>query len=59
VTSDNGGVSGPDQEPRASNGDLNTKSAYSAWVNNYWHGGKDNFAKDREVAEQAPDAFPE
>jgi hypothetical protein len=33
--------------------------AYSARVNNYWHGGKDNFAKDREAAEQALEAFPE
>ncbi len=33
--------------------------AYSARVNNYWHGGKDNFAKDREAAQQALEAFPE
>jgi S-adenosyl methyltransferase len=39
--------------------ELDTKRAYSARVNNYWHGGKDNFAKDREAAEQALEAFPE
>jgi S-adenosyl methyltransferase len=52
-------VSANDQEPRPGNGDLDTKMAYSARVNNYWHGGKDNFAKDREAAEQALEAFPE
>jgi hypothetical protein len=52
-------VSGTDQEPRPSNGDLDTTRAYSARVNNYWHGGKDNFAKDREAAQQALEAFPE
>lgn len=52
-------MSGNDQEPRPGNGDLDTKMAYSARVNNYWHGGKDNFAKDREAAEQALAAFPE
>lgn len=39
--------------------DLDTNVAYSARVNNYWHGGKDNFAKDREAAEQALEAFPQ
>ena len=37
---------------------LDTKVAYSARVNNYWRGGKDNFAADREAAEQAVKAFP-
>lgn len=37
---------------------LDTKVAYSARVNNYWRGGKDNFAADRAAAEQAIKAFP-
>jgi hypothetical protein len=37
---------------------LDTTVAYSARVNNYWRGGKDNFAADREAAEQAVQAFP-
>ena len=52
-------MTGGDQQPRRPNGDFDTKVAYSARVNNYWHGGKDNFAKDREAAEQALEAFPE
>lgn len=32
--------------------------AYSARVNNYWQGGKDHFAADRQAAELATDAFP-
>jgi S-adenosyl methyltransferase len=31
--------------------DLDTKRAYSARVNNYWHGGKDNFADVRDIDE--------
>ena len=52
-------MTGADQQPRRPNGDFDTKMAYSARVNNYWHGGKDNFAKDREAAQQALEAFPE
>jgi hypothetical protein len=37
---------------------LDTKVAYSARVNNYWRGGKDNFAADRAAAEAAVKAFP-
>ncbi|HUA28898.1 MAG TPA: SAM-dependent methyltransferase [Streptosporangiaceae bacterium] len=37
---------------------LDTHVAYSARVNNYWRGGKDNFASDRKAAEQALKAFP-
>jgi hypothetical protein len=46
-----------DQEPRTDG--LDTRVAYSARVNNVWHGGKDNFAKDREAAKEALEAFPE
>jgi S-adenosyl methyltransferase len=38
---------------------LDTSMAYSARVNNYWRGGKDNFAADRAAAEQAIQAFPQ
>ncbi len=37
---------------------LDTSHAHSARVYNYWLGGKDNFAADREAAEQAIDANP-
>ena len=38
---------------------LDTNVAYSARVNNYWRGGKDNFAADREAAGRAIEAFPQ
>jgi S-adenosyl methyltransferase len=38
---------------------LDTNVAYSARVNNYWRGGKDNFAADREAAQRAVEAFPQ
>jgi SAM-dependent methyltransferase len=38
---------------------LDTSVAYSARVNNFWRGGKDNFAADREAAERAIAAFPQ
>jgi len=44
----------PDDKPPR----LDTTVAYSARVNNYWQGGKDNFAADRAAAEQAVAAFP-
>ncbi len=37
---------------------LDTRHAHSARVYNYWLGGKDNFAVDREAAEQAIAATP-
>jgi S-adenosyl methyltransferase len=37
---------------------LDTSHAHSARVYNYWLGGKDNFAADREAAEQAIAANP-
>src|SRR5580698_9893655 len=38
--------------------ELDTRHAQSARVYNYWLGGKDNFAADREAAEQAIAANP-
>jgi hypothetical protein len=37
---------------------LDTTVAHSARVWNYWLGGKDNYAVDREVADQLAEAFP-
>src|ERR1700731_4272597 len=37
---------------------LDIRHAHSARVYNYWLGGKDNFAADREAAEQAIAANP-
>src|ERR1700760_2891355 len=37
---------------------LDTQHAHPARVYNYWLGGKDNFAADREAAEQAIAANP-
>jgi S-adenosyl methyltransferase len=37
---------------------LDTSVAHSARVWNYWLGGKDNYAIDREVADQLAEAFP-
>ena len=37
---------------------LDTRHAHSARVYNYWLGGKDNYAADREAAEQAIAANP-
>ncbi len=38
--------------------ELDTQHAHSARIYNYWLGGKDNFAADREAAEQAIAANP-
>jgi hypothetical protein len=38
---------------------LNTGVAHPARVYDYWLGGKDNFAADREVGEQTLQAFPD
>jgi hypothetical protein len=38
--------------------DLDTTVAHPARVYNYWLGGKDNFAADREAAEQTIAAYP-
>ena len=37
---------------------LDTRHAHPARIYNYWLGGKDNFAADREAAEQAIAANP-
>ena len=37
---------------------LDTRHAHSARVYNYWLGGRDNFAADRDAAEQAIAANP-
>jgi S-adenosyl methyltransferase len=46
-------MSEPDPAP-----ELDTSHAHSARVYNYWLGGKDNYAADREAAEQAIAANP-
>ncbi len=44
-----------DQDPR---GLIDTSVAHQARIYDYWLGGKDNFAVDREAAEQALAAYP-
>jgi S-adenosyl methyltransferase len=46
------------QPARRQTAELDTRHAHSARVYNYWLGGKDNFAADREAAEQAIAANP-
>jgi len=38
---------------------LDTSVPHAARVWNYWLGGKDNFAADREVGDQVRDVYPE
>lgn len=47
-----------DSEPAAAP-EIDTSVAHSARVWNFWLGGKDNFAADREVGEYVLEAFPE
>jgi hypothetical protein len=49
----------PGDDPEKEPATLDTNVAYSARVNNYWRGGKDNFASDRAAAERAVRAFPQ
>jgi hypothetical protein len=51
---------GSDAGQRAANGPvLDTSTAHPARVYDYWLGGKDNFAADREAGEQALTAYPQ
>jgi hypothetical protein len=52
------GNEGPEFPARETAPGLDTGHAHSARVYNYWLGGKDNFAADREAAEQAIAANP-
>src|SRR5579864_7017283 len=52
------GTSPPGQPDRGHVPGLDIRHAHSARVYNYWLGGKDNFAADREAAEQAIAANP-
>jgi SAM-dependent methyltransferase len=56
--SDQTGISAPAPEVEAQTLGFDTQHAHSARVYNYWLGGKDNFAADREAAEQAIAANP-
>ena len=47
-----------DAEAAAPSG-IDTSRAHPARVYDYWLGGKDNFAADREAAEQALQAYPQ
>jgi hypothetical protein len=51
---------GPAAGQRAEGGPvLDTSAAHPARVYDYWLGGKDNFAADREAGEQALQAYPQ
>jgi len=56
--SDQTGTSVPDFPAGAQPPGLDSQRAHSARIYNYWLGGKDNFAADREAAEQAIAANP-
>ena len=56
--SDQTGTSAPSFPGGAQAPGFDTQHAHSARVYNYWLGGKDNFAADREAAEQAIAANP-
>src|SRR5215467_3575215 len=56
--SDQTGTSAPGFPAEAHAPGFDTRHAHSARVYNYWLGGKDNFAADREAAEQAIAANP-
>jgi hypothetical protein len=53
MTEGQGGGTSPELPP-----DINTNVAHSARVYDYWLGGKDNFAADRELAELMLQAIP-
>jgi S-adenosyl methyltransferase len=52
-----GSAEGRDEDGQAPSG-LDTTVAHQARIYDYWLGGKDNFAVDREAAEQAIAAYP-
>src|SRR5215469_9553486 len=52
------GKPAPDGPVRVDAPGFDTQHAHSARVYNYWLGGKDNFAADRDAAEQAIAANP-
>jgi hypothetical protein len=54
----NSSTTGGVQSPETPSVDLDTSVAHPARVYDYWLGGKDNFAADREAAEQAIAANP-
>ena len=56
--SDQTGTSVPDFPAGAQPPGLDSQRAHSARIYNYWLGGKDNYAADREAAEQAIAANP-
>jgi SAM-dependent methyltransferase len=56
--SDQTGTTAPGLPADAQAPGFDTQHAHSARVYNYWLGGKDNFAADREAAEQAIAANP-
>jgi SAM-dependent methyltransferase len=51
---DGSSASGPGAAP----GGIDTSTAHIARVYNYWLGGKDNYAPDREAAAQVIEAYP-
>jgi S-adenosyl methyltransferase len=54
LVTDDSGLSGQDQLP-----DIDTTTAHTARVWNYWLSGKDNYPADREVGDQIHAAMPE
>ena len=56
--SDQSGRAVPGGPGQAEAPDFDTQHAHSARIYNYWLGGKDNYAADREAAEQAIAANP-
>ncbi len=72
MTHERPGLGAPDQAPepaddhdvaqavdQARAADLDTGVAHIARMQNYWRGGKDNFAADRQAAQHAMDAYPD
>ena len=47
-----------DTGPAAGRRTIDTSVAHSAWVHDYWLGGKDNFAADRAAGDAVMEAYP-